>query len=130
MKLSKAAIQWIKYSRTDLNMAKASLELSREYKNVAAFLAQQSAEKVIKAYLTSKQIRVPKTHDMNLLLKEVSKMDVDLAKQLSKAESLTIYAVTYRYPDAQRKPLSAAKVRTAIKVAERVFNNCLAAMES
>ncbi len=53
MKLSKTVLQWIKYARTDLNMAKASLELSSKYKAVAAFLAQQSAEKIIKAYLTA-----------------------------------------------------------------------------
>jgi HEPN domain-containing protein len=83
MKLSKTALQWIKFARTDLNMAKASLELSSEYKNGAAFFAQQSAEKIVKAYLTSKQVRTPKTHDMQLLVQEVAKIDPALSKKLS-----------------------------------------------
>lgn len=128
MKLSKTVRQWIKYARTDLNLAKASLGLSSKYKNGAAFLAQQSSEKIIKAYLTSKKIRTHKTHDMALLLSEVAKVDPILAKSISKASTLTIYAVAYRYPDAERKPLTIAKVNAAIKVAENVFECCLKAI--
>lgn len=129
MKISRTALLWIKYARTDLNMAKASLELSSRYKNGAAFLAQQSAEKIVKAYLTFKKVRTPKTHDMQLLLKEVAKIDPALSKKISRAERLTIYAVTYRYPDAERKPLTVAKTRAAIKIAEQVFENCLRAIK-
>lgn len=39
MTASKTVKQWFKYGRTDLKMAKASLELSSEYKNGAAFCA-------------------------------------------------------------------------------------------
>lgn len=130
MKLSKTALQWIKFARTDLRMAKATLQLSKTYKNGAAFLAQQGAEKIVKAYLTSKKIRVPKTHDMNLLLKEVAKIDSVLAKKIARVDSLTIYAVAYRYPDAERKPLTVAKVEAAIEIAENAFTNCLAAIKS
>ncbi len=125
MKLSKTVLQWIRYARIDLNVAKASLEISSNYKHAAAFHAQQSAEKIVKAYLTFKKVRTPKTHDMEFLLKEISKIDILLAKKLSKAETLTIYAVTYRYPDAERKPLTVAKTKTAIKIAEQAFEDCL-----
>lgn len=125
MKLSKSVTQWIKYARTDLNLAKASLELSSEYKNISAFHAQQCAEKIIKAYLTYKKVRIAKTHDIELLLKEVSKVNLNLSKKLKKSESLTIYAVTFRYPDAERKPLTVAKARATINIAESVFESCL-----
>jgi len=75
-------------------MAKATLELSKNYRNGAAFLAQQSAEKIIKAYLTFKKVRLPKTHDMELLISKVSKIDHILSKKIVKAKTLTIYAVT------------------------------------
>ncbi len=58
-------------------------------------------------------------------MKEVSTVDAALAKKISKAKTLTIYAVTYRYPDAERKPLTVTKARAAIKIAEYVFENCL-----
>ncbi|KYG61436.1 hypothetical protein AZI86_17125 [Bdellovibrio bacteriovorus] len=130
MKISKTVQQWIKYARTDLSMAKASLQISSQYKNGAAFLAQQSAEKIVKAYLTFKRIRTPKTHDMEFLLAEVAKIDPNLAKKISKAEGLTIYAVTYRYPDAERKTMTVAKVKKAIQIAEEVFEACLKAIKS
>lgn len=130
MKLSKTVRQWIKYARTDLNMAKTTLDISSQYKNGAAFLAQQCAEKIVKAYLTFKKVRTPKTHDMEFLIKEVAKIDAVLAKKISNADSLTIYAVTYRYPDAERKPLTVAKAKVAIKVAEKVFESCLEAIKS
>ncbi len=38
--------------------------------------------------------------------------------KISKVKTLTIYAVIYRYPDAERKPLTVAKARAAIKNAE------------
>ncbi|MBX3035213.1 MAG: HEPN domain-containing protein [Bdellovibrionaceae bacterium] len=130
MKISKAVQQWIKYARTDLSMAKASLGISSQYKNGAAFLAQQSSEKIVKAYLTSKKVRTPKTHDMELLLAEVARIDPVLAKRIAKAESLTVYAVTYRYPDAERKTLTVTKVKKAIQIADEVFEACLEAVKS
>ena len=63
-------------------------------------------------------------------MKEVSTVDAALAKKISKAKTLTIYAVTYRYPDAERKPLTVTKARAAIKIAEYVFENCLKAIKS
>ncbi len=130
MKLSKSVLQWIKYARTDLNLAKASLELSNQYKNGAAFLAQQSSEKIIKAYLTYKKLRIQKTHDLEFLVNEVAKIDTVLAKKISKAEELTIYAVVYRYPDAERKPLTITKAKMLIKIAEKTFESCLDAIKN
>lgn len=128
MKLSKTVRQWIKFARTDLRLASASLSLSSQYKNGAAFLAQQSAEKIIKAYLTFKKIRTHKTHDMEFLLKEVAKVDSALAKKISKAPQLTIYALVYRYPDAERKPLTISKVKAAIKLSNHIFEHCIEAI--
>ncbi len=128
MKLSKTVLQWIKYARTDLNLAKASIEISPEYKNGSAFHAQQSAEKIVKAYLTFKKARVSKTHDMDFLIKEVEKFDLSLAAKIKKAKNLTVYAVTYRYPDAEKKPLTVTKAKSAIKTAEDIFEKCLEAM--
>lgn len=125
MKLTKTVNQWIRYARTDLRVAKVNLEISKEFKTVSAFHSQQCAEKIIKAYLTHQKTRVQKTHDIDLLLKEVSKFNPVLAKKLSKTKSLTTYAVTYRYPDAERKPLTVAKAKSAIRIAELTFDLCL-----
>lgn len=128
MKLNKTVTQWIRYARTDLKVAKFSLEASADFKSAAAFHSQQCAEKIIKAYLTHFKVRVQKTHDIELLLTEVSKISSALAKRALKAKLLTTYAVTYRYPDAERKPLTVAKARAAIKIAEATFEEFLDAI--
>jgi HEPN domain-containing protein len=129
MTTPKIVQQWFKYAHRDIKIAKASLELSSDYKNISAFHAQQCAEKSIKGYLAFNKIRFQKTHNVTQLLDEIAKVDIKLAKKLSKAKTLTVYAVTYRYPDAERKPLTVAKTKTAIKVAEQVFKSCLAAIK-
>lgn len=125
MKLSKTVTQWIRYARTDLRAAKFSLELSSEFKAVSAFHSQQCAEKIVKAYLVFYKVRVQKTHNMAQLLEDLAQIDPKLAKKLNKAKSLTTYAVTYRYPEAERKPLTAARAKTALKTAEKVFEICM-----
>lgn len=92
--MSKVVQQWIKYARTDLKIAKACLEQSSEFKNAAAFHAQQCSEKIVKAYLTFKGIRVAKTHDMTILISEVAKVDSKLASRIKKSKSLTSMLAT------------------------------------
>lgn len=58
---------------------------------------------------------------MDNLVSEVAKHDSQLAKRIAKVKSLTIYAVTYRYPDAERKSLTTAKVKSVIRTADRVL---------
>lgn len=122
--------QWFKYARNDLNMAKASLELSSSYKNISAFHSQQCAEKAVKGYLAFKKIRFHKTHNMTELLELVNSVDAKLAKNISKAKTLTIYAVIYRYPDAERKPMTVAKAKAASKIADHVLNMCIEALKA
>ncbi len=130
MTAPKMVQQWFKYAHNDLRVAKASLELSSDYKSISAFHSQQCAEKAVNGYLAFKKIRFQKTHNMDQLLDEVAKLDAKLAKKLSKSKTLTISAVRYRYPDAERKPLTVAKTKAAIKVAEKVFEQCLEAINS
>ena len=128
MKLSKIVNQWIRYARTDLRVAKFNLEKSTEFKSSAAFHAQQCAEKAVKGYLAFNKVRFQKTHDLKALTIDLSNINPILAKKISKAKSLTKYAVIYRYPDAERKPLTVAQVKSAIKIAENVFEKCIEAI--
>lgn len=127
--ISKAVRQWLKYAATDLRLSQTSIDFSAEFKAIAAFHAQQCAEKAIKAYLTHHKVRFPKSHDIEALVEFVKQVDAPLAKKLEKCKALTIYAVTYRYPDAERKPLTLAKVRAAIKLAKSAYDLCNDAIE-
>lgn len=113
--------QWFTYASRDIRAAKAILDMSNEFKNIAAFNCQQGVEKAIKGYLVFNNIRPPKSHSIKDLAKLVEGLDPKLAKKLAKAEILTKYAVVYRYPDAEKKPLTLKQVHSAIKLSNQLF---------
>jgi HEPN domain-containing protein len=57
----KVAKEWLSYANTDLIGAKALADMGENFFPLAAFHAQQCAEKALKAYLVFNSIRVPKT---------------------------------------------------------------------
>ena len=122
--MKKIVKQWFKYAAADLKVAKNSLSFSAEFKAISAFHSQQCAEKAMKGYLTYHNVRFPKSHDLGILVDLVATIDTALAKKITRARPLKIYAVVFRYPDAERKPLTLAKARSAIKLAEMVFEAC------
>lgn len=109
---------WISLANTDIIGAKALFEMGENFFGLAVFHAQQSAEKSIKAYLVFQSVRVPKTHDLGDLLALVELKDKDLFRLLQPCVVLTDYAVAYRYPDSQKKPLEKNEVAIAIQQAE------------
>lgn len=122
--MNKIVKQWFKYAATDLKASKNSLSFSAEFKAISAFHSQQCAEKAIKGYLAHHKVRFYKTHDIKELAKLVSSLDSKLAEKIMRAKVLSNYAVAYRYPDAELKPLTMAKARSAIKLAEMVLKAC------
>lgn len=113
--------QWLTYASRDLRAAQAILEMSSEYKNISAFNCQQSVEKAIKGFLVFNGVRPPKSHSIKDLAKFVEDIDAQLAKKLAKADILTKYAVVYKYPDAEKKPLTMKQARSAIKLATDLY---------
>jgi len=90
--------------------------------STVCFHCQQFVEKMLKAYLTMKQIDFGKTHDLEMLLKLCIKEDKDF--QNLNIPDLTFYAVEVRYPEEFYTPtLEEAKecFETASKVKNFVF---------
>lgn len=116
---------WFAKARMDLKTAKFLNPVEEDFYGSIVFHSQQCAEKAIKAFLTFKNIRVLKTHDMDKLLKSVATVDPSLATKYSHLAVLTKYAVEYRYPDVelQLPPLTEATVKEAIQLAETVLND-------
>lgn len=121
----KVVKDWIGFANTDLIGAKALFEMGDNFLGLAVFHAQQAAEKSMKAYLVFQSVRVPKTHDIGDLLALIELKDKDLFQLLSPCVELTDYAVAYRYPDAQKKPLLSSEVALAIQKAELVQSEVL-----
>ncbi len=72
------ASQWLERARDDLLSAHTLLEHQESGWSVVAFLAQQCAEKALKAVLVSRQQPVPKTHDLVLLASRATLKESEL----------------------------------------------------
>lgn len=111
--------KWIIKALEDFKIA--SHELDREVKEVVTtgvcFHCQQAAEKLIKAYLVSKNIDFAKTHDLEHLLDLCSKQDEEFKK--IDVGNLTSYAVHIRYPDDFYVPVI-NEARECFKIASNV----------
>lgn len=116
---------WLLKAQADLRVSRALLDFESEHIEAVVFHCQQAAEKTIKAYLTHNKIRFGKTHDIAKLLEAVATTNKDLAIKFKSAETLTKYAVAYRYPEEVEMPEPVTKV-----VAENAYNLALEIFEN
>src|SRR3989338_11681090 len=90
---------WITKAEADFEAAR-TLARSRKkgLPDPVCYHSQQCAEKYLKAYLISRRVKFPKTHDLEKLLDLVCGFD-PLAEALrDQARFLNPYSVTARYP--------------------------------
>ena len=59
--------RWLRYAREDLEAAEGMLESASILPRHVCWLAQQAAEKAIKAVLVFLQIDFPRSHDLDAL---------------------------------------------------------------
>ncbi|MDR2199813.1 MAG: HEPN domain-containing protein [Deltaproteobacteria bacterium] len=90
---------WIERAKQSLNFLKIPYPESYDlnYEDLC-FHAQQSAEKALKGFLVYFNVEPIKTHNLDILLKELSKYIV-LDDKLFDVQNLSDYAVKFRYPD-------------------------------
>jgi HEPN domain-containing protein len=90
--------------------------------DVVCFLAQQTMEKLLKAFLVSRGVVPRKTHDLNVLLDAAVQQEATLSRLEPELGLAMRFAVAIRYPGS-REPTpdegravvkSAARVRKAI----------------
>ena len=74
----KEADKWIRIAKDDLESAESNFENEKFY--VCAFLAQQAAEKALKAVLLRKAKKLIKIHDLVILGRKVNLPDNLLRK--------------------------------------------------
>ncbi|MCK4624193.1 MAG: HEPN domain-containing protein [Phycisphaerae bacterium] len=91
------AMRWLRYAREDLSGAEEMMKQDNVFARHVCWLAQQAAEKAIKAGLVFLQTDFPKTHDLDALQNLLpdgwrsKTVCTDLA-------DLTEWAVEARYP--------------------------------
>ncbi len=113
--------KWLEKSRTDLLSAKKLANGETKYLETAVYHCQQSGEKALKAFLVSKSINFPKTHDLTFLIKLSIDSDDSFKQLYEECEILTPYSVEYRYPDDIAEP-SVEDYELACKSSFKIFD--------
>ncbi len=113
------AKRWLAYARSDLNAGFALLRVPEHYPRQACFLAQQAAEKALKAILVLLEIEFPFTHDLDRLRDLLPEGWRVKSKQPDLAD-LTIWAVEARYP-GDMPDVVEAEAQHALQLAEAVY---------
>jgi HEPN domain-containing protein len=91
--------RWLAKSAGDLAAAEALSRADGFHADHICFLAQQAAEKAVKAALLAAGDDLPRTHDLGYLLDLLGESEPTLAAALRPTEELTPYAVQLRYPN-------------------------------
>ena len=100
MKKNNLVDEWIEYAQRDLQSAKHLTSMRPEPLEIICFHCQQAAEKALKAFLVSIDLRISKTHDLDELL-ELCKRNERITNLREITIPLNDYSVIVRYPSVQ-----------------------------
>jgi len=91
--------EWVEKAEGDFATAERELNAeNRPNHDAVCFHAQQCAEKYLKACLQEADIRFRKTHDLSDLLNSALAVDSSWESLRADLNSLSAFAVEYRYP--------------------------------
>ncbi|MEW6488280.1 MAG: HEPN domain-containing protein [Thermodesulfobacteriota bacterium] len=116
---------WLSKALRDLAAAQRLAEGPEPFFDTAVYHCQQAAEKAVKAYLTWRDRRFDKTHDVRLLMALAASLEPRLKVWLDAADRLTPYAIAFRYPGDVMEP-SAEDYGDAVAAADGI---CRAILE-
>lgn len=111
--------RWLRYAEEDLRTAESLLGMSHGIPRHACWLAQQAAEKALKAVLTSLQIEFPRTHDLDALRNLVPD-GWQLKDNHPDLVNLTEWTVEASYPGHWAEPTD-EEARVAVEQARAVW---------
>ncbi len=111
--------EWLVKAENDLTAASQIIKMGKAAPmDTICFHAQQCLEKYIKAILVHHPIPVPRTHNIQVLMKLVPPVARPGLTD-DEERQLTNYAAVTRYPDAGLE-ISLAEARKALAIARRV----------
>jgi HEPN domain-containing protein len=117
----KIALKWLKQALHDLEMAEKNISICGY--DIAAFLSHQSVEKLLKAIFAIEGRKIPKTHYLDDLAREL-KLSKKLIDSISE---LTVDYTFSRYPDvADHVPYEEYNEKIAkekVKIAREIFKS-------
>jgi len=113
-------LRWLRKAESDLASAEILLGAGSRVTDVICFHCQQAIEKYLKAFLTDREVRFGRVHDLRTLLDLCIQKDQDF-EELDKESlsELTFYAVDVRYPDEFYMP-SLEEAKGAFELAKKI----------
>lgn len=122
-------LRWLRKAESDLKSARILLDARDVVTDTICFHCQQAIEKYLKAFLTSKNVRFERIHDLLTLLELCIQKDKDFEKlDKERIFELTFYAVDLRYPDEFYIP-SIEEAKSALNIATEVKEFILQKLE-
>jgi HEPN domain-containing protein len=115
--MKKPTAEWVRKAEADFVAAERLAGARPPVHDPLCFHCQQTAEKYLKALLSEHGIAVPKAHDLDVLLNLVLPRQPRMASLRRIVNTLTQYAVEYRYPGLHA---SSRQARSALRHATRV----------
>jgi HEPN domain-containing protein len=114
---------WLTRAEHDLQAARILQAAKNSPLDTAIYHCQQAAEKSVKAWLQSKDNPFPKTHDIEKLVEQASKINPDFVKLLLAATVLTPYVSAFRYPGGSGESMpSREEFDTALQHAQNIYD--------
>jgi HEPN domain-containing protein len=98
------AREWLTRAERDLEAAAMALRGPRILPEIAAYHAQQAAEKAVKAFLVAHDQPFPPTHNVERLVQLCQAIAPEFARLAASARTLTPYATQFRYPGGPLEP--------------------------
>ncbi len=113
--------EWLNKADSDLNVAKILIE-KEMHLEIIAFHCQQATEKYLKALLVYKNLKIPKTHDLDALFLLCVEEEAALKRiDRIKLSALTDFAVEYRYPVVSSPP-ETSEIKSYLELAQEIGN--------
>jgi HEPN domain-containing protein len=107
---------WLDRAKSSLIISKTRIDENVFYEDLC-FQAQQSVEKALKALLIFYNVDPEKTHNLVVLIKELSKYSL-LPEEINETAILNNYAVQTRYP-GDYTPIDEEEYNNAVIIAEK-----------
>jgi len=118
-----AAKTWFEYAENDLQSAAMLVKEDALARN-AGYHAQQAAEKALKAVLAGHDVKVPRTHDLDVLGDMVERWVPEISGHGKDLEWLTIFATESRYPFQSGLAITRDHAERALRIARQIKSIC------